>query len=222
MKSLGLENERDFIRKLIADFKRIHDIKLGPLLLELLELKKHISEITHCKYFDQKKTNDLLNSFRESYEINTNKAWRQLNSQESIELKALFRKATKLCHPDLVNESERKNAEFVFNELKNLYDLNDIEGVKQIFKHLENGAFEKVDFEQTNFGLRKLNSDVSTMKIKRDRLENDIISLIQTETFITINNIDNMDDYFMFAISKIKSEIEQIKAQYAEILAKAQ
>lgn len=216
---VGLENELVFIEKSINDFTTIYDIKLGPTLLQLLELKKIIAERLENNDSEQKEAQEQLNNFKESYAHSTKKGWRELTTEQSKELKTIFRQATKLCHPDLVSEAEKSNAESIFNELKILNELNDLEGVKKIYSHLRNGVFAEISIDEESHEIRKLNADVNRLKIKRDTLEKNLLELRESKTYITVVNITNKEEYFQYMLCKIRAEIQEIKEKYAKELA---
>ena len=63
----------------------------------------------------------------------------EITEEQKQELKAYYRKASKLCHPDVVAEEFKKQAEQIFKDLKDAYDSNDLQKVKEILSNLEKG-----------------------------------------------------------------------------------
>ena len=51
----------------------------------------------------------------------------KLNPEQKRELKSLYRKASKLCHPDVANGKSALKARATFIELKLAYERNDLE-----------------------------------------------------------------------------------------------
>ena len=215
---LGIENELAFVEKSITDFTTLYDIKLGPILMELLELKKKVIENLDDNNQSQKDAEEQFNNFKESYEDSKNKGWKDLTSEQSKELKKVFRQATKLCHPDLVNESEKRNAESIFNELKNLSELNDLQGVKDLYAHLKKGVFTEININSENQEIRKLKANINRLKIKRETFEKRILQLKKSDTYITVINITSKDEYFDYMQLKIRNQIQDIRENYEKKL----
>lgn len=211
---LGLENEIAKIEKSISDFSIQYDIKLGPLLLELLKLEQIIDKKNGTKHSTAKEN---FEKFEKSYKKSKNKGWTEINENDSKELKIIFRKATKLCHPDLVNSEEKESAETIFNELKNLNELNDLEGIKKLYNHLKNGVFCEID-ENKNFKERKLKTNINRLKIKIDFLEERLQSLALSKTFITIKNIPSSEEYFNYMRLKIENQISEFRIKHEKEL----
>jgi len=106
----------------------------------------------------------------------------------------------------------------IFNELKNLSELNDLEGIRKLYAYLKNGVFSEIDIDIEKYEIKKLNSEVNRLKIKRDGLQKRIFEIRESDTFTTISNIQDKDDYFQYMLSKINIEIKEIKIKYAEEL----
>ena len=54
----------------------------------------------------------------------------------------LYRKASKLCHPDVLPHKLAKEAETIFKELNNAYNIKNIYQIKVILSKLEGDYFE--------------------------------------------------------------------------------
>ena len=63
----------------------------------------------------------------------------ELSPDEQRDLKRNFRKAAQLCHPDVVAEALKSQAEALFAELKAANDRNDLTRVNEILSTLERG-----------------------------------------------------------------------------------
>lgn len=61
----------------------------------------------------------------------------QLSKSEEKELKELYRKASKLCHPDIVPPEQKKEAEDIFKELNHYYSNKNIFQVRKILLKLK-------------------------------------------------------------------------------------
>ena len=63
-----------------------------------------------------------------------------LDEESERELKAIFRKACSLCHPDKVTDDKKESAHHAFVELRDAYKRNDLPRVKEIYETLKAGG----------------------------------------------------------------------------------
>lgn len=204
------DNEKIELEKTLSEFQYRHSIELGEIILEILKLRK-------LKFKDDKmKYEEAENDERQYREqVDTEKDIFELTDEQKLELKKKFRKATVLCHPDkFVNEhiEIQKRAEEIFKELNEANSINDFQKVSEILTNLEK------DILSTNKGDKltdknKLRETVNRLRIKVKILESEILTIKQSETFKTINNIDNWDDYFNFTKENLHRELEELKIE---------
>ena len=81
------------------------------------------------------------NTYHEEFESSKNEEIAKLTEDEQKELKSKYRKASKLCHPDLVSDEQKELATKLFAELSDAYERNDLEKVREILENLELGNF---------------------------------------------------------------------------------
>lgn len=108
-------------------------------LSENIEYKKAFLEDDNIEkeYEDAKTTFDEYeNKYKDIKEQQKNVI--ELNEIDKKELKLLFRKAAKLCHPDIVAEENREQAHKIMQELNEAYNKQDLPKVKSILNLLEN------------------------------------------------------------------------------------
>lgn len=205
----AFDNEKIELEKLLSDFQHRHTIELGDIILKILKLRK-------AKYKDNdqkaKETEDDYNSYNEQFENEKDKHQFELNEEEKNELKKNFRKATMLCHPDKVSEEQKNEAEKVFIELKQAYDQHDIEKVNRILKNLET----RISFSShadTVSEREVLKATLEKLRHKLQQLEKEIIAIKESDTFKTINSIDNWDVYFSESKTQLKHELENLSLE---------
>uniref|UniRef100_UPI004047A0EB DnaJ domain-containing protein n=1 Tax=Flavobacterium sp. TaxID=239 RepID=UPI004047A0EB len=192
----------------ISDFQHRHTIELGEVILEVLRLRK-------IKYKNHKKEAEAeedFNNYSKQYETEKDKKQFELNEEEKLELKKKFRKATTMCHPDKVSEEQKAEAEEIFIELKKAYDEHDLEKVNQLLHDLENGK-KFVSQADSISEKEKLKITLEKLKQKLKGIENEIISLKETEIFTTINNISNWDNYFTETKTQLEQELQNLKVE---------
>ena len=204
----AFDNEKIELEKVISDFQHRHTIELGEVILEVLRLRK-------IKYKNHKKETEAeedFNNYSKQYETEKDKKQFELDEEEKLELKKKFRKATKKCHPDKVSEEQKAEAEEIFIELKKAYDEHDLEKVNQLLHDLENGK-KFVSQADSISEKEKLKITLEKLKQKLKGIENEIISLKETEIFTTINNITNWDNYFTETKTQLEEELQNLKVE---------
>jgi len=204
----AFDNEKIELEKVISDFQHRHTIELGEVILEVLRLRK-------IKYKNHKKEAEAeedFNNYSKQYETEKDKKQFELNEEEKLELKKKFRKATTMCHPDKVSEEQKTEAEEIFIELKKAYDEHDLEKVNQLLHDLENGK-KFVSQADSISEKEKLKITLEKLKQKLKGIENEIISLKETEIFTTINNITNWDNYFTETKTQLEEELQILKVE---------
>jgi hypothetical protein len=204
----AFDNEKIELEKVLSDFQHQHTLELGSLILEVLKLRK-------IKYKNHKKETEAeedYNNYNDQFETEKNKHQYELNEEEKLELKKNFRKATTLCHPDKVIEEQKAEAEEIFIALKKAYDEHDIAKVKQILKNLQTGNSFASQTESIT-EKEKLIIALHKLKQKLKQLEKDIITLKESETFETINNITNWDTYFKETKTQLQQELQNLNLE---------
>ena len=204
----AFDNEKIELEKVISDFQHRHTIELGEVILEVLRLRK-------IKYKNHKKETEAeedFNNYSKQYETEKDKKQFELDEEEKLELKKKFRKATTMCHPDKVSEEQKAEAEEIFIELKKAYDEHDLEKVNQLLHDLENGK-KFVSQADSISEKEKLKITLEKLKQKLKGIENEIISLKESEIFTTINNITNWDNYFTETKTQLEEELQNLKVE---------
>jgi hypothetical protein len=202
----AFDNEKIELEKLLSDFHHRHTIDLGEIILEILKLRKIIYK-DHDK--KAKETEDDFNQFNEQFENEKDKHQFELNEDERKDLKKNFRKASTLCHPDKVTEEQKVEAEKVFIELREAYDQHDLEKVKRILKDLEIGNSFRSQSD-TISEKELLKAMVEKLRQKLQQLEKEIITIKESETFMTINTIADWDIYFNETKNQLEQELQSL------------
>jgi len=150
--------------------------------------------------------------YREQVESEKDRNVFELNEEQKVELKMKFRKATVLCNPDKVSEEYKIAAQNVFIELKKAHDTNNLKKVNEILDDLLKGNFFKSRSETvTEKDLLKIAIADLSMKIKT--LEIEIVTIKRNETFTTINNIIDWDEYFNQTKEKLQRELKNLQLE---------
>lgn len=198
---------------IVNDFNAKYHLELGHLIEEVLILReefykfmyKNNKEYKH-EYFEAKKD---FEEFHQEFKSQQYDAPVQIDKKEKKELKRLYKKASKLCHPDIIEESKREKAEDIFKILNAAYQKKDTKKVSEILEQLLNGESFSITSESLfdkNILRRKI--DDTRGKIKSIKLE--LESIKQNETFILVNKLNDMDEYFKQKEKELQLEKENI------------
>ncbi|WPD22388.1 MAG: hypothetical protein SD837_19640 [Candidatus Electrothrix scaldis] len=207
-KLIELEKTEAELKKIISSFSTAYDQKLGKYIEELLLLRKNWYEAESLIHPEQRRifeeVCDDYESYRKTYNDSLNETACDLNPKDQIVIKKLWKKACKLCHPDIVSH---KQAEETFKRLNNAYKKNDLNQVKEILSDLEGGIFSEGKNDYKN------NKEYLTRKIKHikctiRRLKREINELKNSSIYQEIFNIKNWDDYFSIKRDQLKEKIK--------------
>jgi len=133
--------------------------------------------------------------------------------EEYQELKSVFRKATKLCHPDLVDPDSQLQAQETFNEVKRLFENNDIENLKKVLTHLESGAFITNSSLRTENEFDKLKLELNRLRIKKESLIKELQEIKNSDSYKVVINVKDIEEYFGFLEKKLINEIKELKVE---------
>lgn len=201
-----LSDEKAEFEKLIHEFNLKHNQELGELILNILKYRKDKLKGTG----HEEETKKDYEEFHSNYEATKNELIIDLTTCEQKELKEKYRKASKLCHPDVVSKEQKNTAHKIFMELNNAYELNDLKKVSEILEELkQNKTFtSKADTVNEKTILIK---ELERLRKRLDVLKEKIITIKTSETFKKILSIKDWDEYFAFTKKELENQINQLK-----------
>jgi hypothetical protein len=134
-----------------------------------------------------------------------------LTPAEQKELKDLFRKACKRCHPDVaVGEFEEK-AQVIFIELKLAYERNDLERVRAVWQRLTQGGLlddyrlpASHDLARLQAARQYLRARIQVVRVEVDKLK-------RSAAYRRLAIIDDWDEYFDDLKAKLRRQINRLK-----------
>jgi hypothetical protein len=210
---ITLETEKASILKVISDFVYFYNLTFGEMLLEILKLKK---EKLKAAGFDKKskrfqKAEEAYRQQEQNFEQAKEETHFELNQDELAEIKAKYRKACTLCHPDKFEDeiSKTKTTE-VFIELQKAYQINDLKRVSEILDNLEKGIFD-IGPEQDGRIYQSLQQRVQYLRQRLDELTKELNDLRNDKSYSEIMSIDNMDSFFEKEKNRLENELKQLK-----------
>lgn len=202
----SLSIEKSEIEKLIHDFNLKYNIELGDIILQILKLKRDRAS-TKIEREDSERDYD---NFQRSYEGIKKEEAQYLNESDQKLLKELYRKASKLCHPDVVSDEFKEFAHKIFMELKIAYEKNNLQRVREILLQLERGNYFTSNSENAN-QKSQLISEVSRLKLILQGLIREIKHIKDSDTYKTIIMISNWDEYFAVKKDQLEEKLTRLE-----------
>lgn len=186
-----LSNEKADIEKLIHEFGIRHNKELGELIIKILQYRKENAKGTP----QQQEAEEDYSNYHQQYEATKNEDVATLTNEEQKELKEKYRKASKLCHPDVVSEDQKELATKLFAELSAAYEKNDLKRVSEILENLNNGNFFISKSDALN-AKQLLQTEMEKLRLLIAELKIQLQEIKESDTYKTIISIDDWDEYF--------------------------
>jgi len=209
------ESEKSELDKLIHDFNVRHQQECGQLIIQLLTLRKDRLKKKSDLDFEWRQAYDdagkAFHDYQKIFDAAQNESQWNLTNDEEIEIKDLFRKASKCCHPDMVEDELEDEAGATFHELKSAYNQNDLSRVREIWESLES---EKQVNVSSTYGkdLKKIQMEIVRLKSQLKIVKSDLIELKDSPAFIQVILLDDLDEYFKEKKRKLEQEIQHMMA----------
>lgn len=216
-------NKVEEYHNIINDFNIKYHKKLGDLIEEILVLREeyyeHVSKENENfkeEYKESKKDyEDFHNEFKQFSYANSF----DLSKEDKKELKRLYKKASRLCHPDILEDEKKEEAEEIFKELNAAYEQKDIKKVSNILHQLLSGE-SFISASDSLFDKKILKKKISILREKIRKIKIEITSLKENETFIMLNKIDDIYDYFVKMQEELLLEKDSIMEKIKNFLQK--
>lgn len=214
-----LEEQKQSILKRIREFDCRYNAELGELIIAILDVKAQLAARAAQndpenvgKQEAHRRSEQDYRDFGNQYAERRKTPTRSLTKEEQDELKQLFRRASKLCHPDLVDPGRIKEAAAIFRDLVDAYDSNDLASVRAILSALEAPGSPAAGLELPT-EREKLNEEVLRLRQVRAALAAEIDELRNSETFRTIAQIPSWDDHFTTLRRQLENELQRLRGQ---------
>jgi len=224
------ETKNEFLNE-IMDFNTQYHLRLGDIIQDILKLRKKIleklaqrseknqtgaeSSKTKTDYEEAKKDyEEFSNEYKETKLTNVDV--RKISDEDQKELKKLYRKGVKLCHPDITTDKLKEQAHEIMQSLNKAYYNKDLDGVREIVNALEAGtsftiASDSIDDKEL------LKAKIDEFREKIDLLEKDIIALKEDDVYQIIVGFTSIDEYFDEISVELKEEHKDLKNRLDEL-----
>lgn len=197
-----LSDEKADLEKLIHEFGVRHNNELGELIIRILKYRKGKAKGTP----QQQETEEDYNTYNKEFETSKNEAIATLTDEEQKELKDKYRKASKLCHPDVVSDEQKELATKLFAELSAAYEKNDLKRVSEILENLEKGHFFINKSDAIN-EKQLLKVEMEKLRLLIKELKEQVQGIKESDTYTIICSIDNWDQYFLNAKQNLQIQV---------------
>lgn len=199
-------NEKAELDKLIHEFSVRHNQELGELILKILQYRKQQNKDTP----QQEEAEKDYEEFYNNYQTTKDEKVAILTEDEQKEIKEKYRKASKLCHPDVVDEAQKEMAHKIFMELNEAYEKNDLQRVAEILESLQQGKAFTSKADTTNEKLA-LQIEIERLRKSLQDLNNAISTIKTSEPFEKITNIKDWDEYFAQTKQQLQEQLNQLE-----------
>ena len=201
-----LSIEKEEIELTINQFEIRYKLELGELILKILQYQSEAAK-NRINRDEAKRDYD---SFNESFKKAKIQLPSPLTHEQQNELKSIYRKATKICHPDMVEDDLKGKAQKIFVDLKNAYENNDLSRVIEILELLEGG--EIGDLQSHNIdSIENLTLQVKKLENLLASLVNEVRRLKASKTYETIVSIGDIEHYFSNKKEQLNNQLYAMK-----------
>jgi hypothetical protein len=184
---------------------------------ELEKTKEFIEDETIEQEYEEVKSHyeEFENEYKHTKESFENSI--QLNEDDKKELKLLYKKAARLCHPDIVPDELKEKAHDLMQKLNEAYSQKDISKVKEILYSLQNGTSFEVssetieDKELLKIKIKEYLKNIESIKTEIEEIKEDV-------TYQTILEIDDWDEYFKNLKDEFEIEKKRLEEEAREVL----
>ncbi len=183
--------------------------KLETLRKKAREAKEAYEEDEATKAY--REAQEDFRSFHHSYEEAKEEKQFDLSKEELAELKRIYRKASRLCHPDLVRAELQEQAHAMMQQLNDAYNKHDLKTVKEMLLHLESGrGFDIVSDTITD--KRVLKEKIVDVRARIVEMEAEIAQIEEDEVFQILQEYDDIADY----LDGVEAELQEEYARLCE------
>jgi hypothetical protein len=209
----SLDDEKNEFENLIHEFEVRHNKELGELIINILKLRKERLKYeaidNENKRKEYEEAEKEYNQYNSQFKNTKNIIIIDLDETQKKELKSIYRNASKLCHPDVVDDIFKKEAEQLFKELNDANASNNLDKVKEIYENLKKGIFKS--HSQSINEKAEILRVVLKLRIKRNQLEEIVNNIKSSEVFKTVSSIEDFDSYFIEIKEKLLEELSELQ-----------
>ena len=210
----SLEDERTELEKLLQTYNYRHAIEVGEIVRRILLLRREKlkveAEQDENKEEEYQEARQDFDEYNQDFQETSKQELLKVTAAEQLELKAIFRACSKMCHPDVVAQVFKTEATLLFASLSEANGKNDITKVKAIYEQLQKGIFAPMS--ATASDAQKLHKQVVRMRGKAKDLAVAISAIRNTDAYLKVVAIEDWDEYFATLKHQLQAELDGMEA----------
>jgi len=213
----------------LDDFNDLYMTRLGPLMTEILRLRKVLAEKMLRRQLHEGSRNEPVaeesarkadadyESYRQRHqEAQQHQAAQQrLAESERQELKRLWRQASKLCHPDLVDEALKAEANTLMVRLNQARQRSDLATVRTILGRLMQGQQPEMASARLN-ELAPLRQRINEMRRQIQALHLELSGLEKEGAWQLVTTLRDTEGYFQQQEKAMGNTIRTLEKQIVD------
>jgi hypothetical protein len=207
--------DRDDMAKKLDQFQIIYHSRMGPWLDKMLYLRKEKLAIQARTDARLKSQYELAEAeyaeFHAAHSSPIKGLLYMLNEKETREIKLLYRRASMICHPDRVGETDKEKAQAMFAELHEAYLSNDLKKVRLITELLEKtGQFEPNSNRLETSEALKVRID--WVVLEKEKVDEEIATFLSSSAYRMVDQIGNdWNAYFALSVENVQNQIAELE-----------
>jgi DnaJ-domain-containing protein 1 len=194
------------LERQINEFNSEYMQRLGGLIEEILKKR---AKLPSDNPEQQQEAQQDYENFERSYQQQLKDAPQTLTEDEQQQLKAAYRKASRLCHPDKLAEEFKEQGTEIFKALNEAYRRQDLARVLEILQHLETGKPLSSASDSIN-DKEALKAKIADLRKRLAELEAEIKSLQESEIYQQIQQIEDRELYFAELEEQLQIELNAL------------
>lgn len=213
----------------LDEFNDLYMTRLGPLMTEILRLRKVLAEKMLRKQLREGDRSEPIaeesarkaDADYESYRQRHQEAQRHQQAQQRLaeserqELKRLWRQASKLCHPDLVEDELKAEATSLMVQLNQARQRGDLASVKMILGKLMQGQKPMMASERLN-DLERLTRRIAEIRQQIQALNEELGSLEKEGSWQLVTTLRDPEGYFQQQEKAMRNTIYTLEKQIVD------
>jgi len=201
-----LKKKRDLAHE---DEKQSLNHEISILLDILKKIKKDILNIDIKKMKqDFVDSSNEYKKFKDMLDLDDEIHY-ELTKDEQLELKRLYKKAARLCHPDIVQKHLKDDAQDLFKELNKAYKDKNIELIREMMIFLKDGDIFSVDSSE-NDNKSSLKKDIKQLNSRKNIILQEIKFLLSEHEFSFVFSLDEKQ-HFKLVREQLISLFKELK-----------
>jgi hypothetical protein len=204
----------------INQFRVRHNSEIGMLISKILKLK---TDILYVQMQKSDQNTPQFESAKKDYReySRARRDFKKLKKSELSEdekslAKKLFREASKLCHPDVVDEALQDEARRIFSELNEAYAYNDIRKIEELLNILRNKKLLYKSQVGENTAKNSMEALAGRLQAELMQVDSELSEIENTDVFRTLSRISDPDRYFADLKLKFQNELAELEEMYAK------